>query len=1058
MAKGARVDLERQHPILAKLQKIDGLARAVLQVAKAITELNTKAKIVIGVVEVLYKKVMEAGELYTKFSDLLDEMIHVLSVIDIAQKYVRLDRTKDILQEILKHTRQAALYVYKFCSLGHLTNAHQREIDDFKKHFNQLQEGYDRFINLEVLDIVYSGDKRDLLKFLSTLEHEDFDPKLKCLDGTRTALLAQITEWAESQTSQPFFCLTGPAGSGKSSIAISAVLQFKEKKMLGGNFFCNAGVASQRNSKNILPKLASMLAKKHGRFAKHLLHILREDTDDLPNSRDIMHQCQQLFDIPLRQITSGHDQHTFVLVVDALDECEGPETTAEILQALLQLSKIVPWLKVLLTSRPQKELHEFLDKEKEYILPFRLQLTESNEDILAFTKHNMKLLIADGLPAHYEDEKVFNQLAAKAKGLFIWSSTVFRYIFGKLSAEDRLKEVLHSDDLGQTAEAALDDLYAKILGKAIGDGSDRHLFMEVLGVMLTVYEPLAIKDISHLLSTTVSNPFLVVTKVCDYMQSVLYKGENAVVQFYHQSFSDFLTSEERCTKANLKVVFIDIKCCHVRNGIKALDLVTKNARFNICGIKSSYLPNSQVDGLEDKIQALPRYLVYSSLYWPQHITAAGFSPDQWSILQEKLETLFSGPELLYWLELVNLKKDLRTLMDSLPNLESCLSRKGLGGATYCKELLDFLHMFYMPITESTPHLYLSTLPFLPTESKMFKDVKPHFSQTVCLSSGQREKYGITQHQILVGSEVTSIAYSPDGQHIVSGSYDNTVRIWDAKTGQQLHELSGHSSQVNAVAYSPDAQHIVSGSYDNTVRIWDAKTGQQLHELSGHSSQVNAVAYSPNGQYIVSGSDDKIVRIWDAKSGQQLHELSGHTSYIESVAYSPDGQHIVSGSGDRTVRIWDAKSGKQIHGLSGHNGWVRSVAYSPDGQHIVSGSNDKTVRIWDAKSGQQLHEFSGHTGYIKSVAYSPDGQHIVSGSDDRTLRIWRPTHQWKDDGWVRTPSGGLLIWIPHEYRNGVIDQSYMVIPADAAGHGIVLDWTRFRHGERWTEVRNADAGQ
>ncbi|KAH8108521.1 WD40-repeat-containing domain protein, partial [Phellopilus nigrolimitatus] len=859
-----------------------------------------------------------------------------------------------------------------------------------------------------------------------------------CLDGTRTALLAQITDWAESQSSQPVYCLTGPAGSGKSSIAISAVLQFKEKKMLGGNFFCSAGVAQQRSSRNILPKLAFMLAKKHGPFSKHLLDILREDTDDLPNSRDIMHQCQQLFTVPLKQITSGHEQHIFVLVVDALDECEGPATTAEILQTLLQLSKAVPWLKVLLTSRPQKELHEFLDKEKEYILPFPLQLTESKNDILLFTEHNISRLIDGGLSKYHAHNGVSMKLAAKANGLFIWSSTIFRYIGKGLSVETRLKEVLKSDIGRQTAaEAGLDILYARIFEKATEDISDpdnMKLFKGVLEVMLTAYQPLAIEDISHLLSTTVSDPLHVVTKVCDYMQPVLYKGENAAMQFYHQSFLDFLTSEERCTRANLKDIFIDIKSCHARVGIKALALVKKEARFNICGIKSSYLANTQVHGLEDQIKTLPSYLVYSSLYWPQHITGAEFSPVQWSIIQKELETLFSGPKLLYWLEIVSLKQSLSALIDSLPNLISWLSQMRL--TTYCKELLDFLQMFYVPITESTPHLYLSSLPFLPTKSKMFKDVKPLFSQTLCLSSGQSKNYGITKNQFFMGSEVNSVTYSPDGQHIVSGSQHKTVRIWDAKSGQQLHQLSGHTGYVKSVAYSPDGQHIVSGSHDNTVRIWDAKSGKQLHELSGHSDWVKSVAYSPDGQHIVSGSWDQTVRIWDAKSGQQLHELSGHRDYITSVAYSPNGQHIVSGSVDKTVRIWDAKSGQQLHELSGHTGRVTSVAYSPDGQHIVSDSWDQTVRLWDAKSGQQLHElswetgsinsvayspdgqhivfessdktvriwdtksgnqlhkFSGHSGWVNSVAYSPDGQHIVSGSDDKTLRIWKLDHRWK----------------------------------------------------------------
>jgi WD40 repeat protein len=167
-------------------------------------------------------------------------------------------------------------------------------------------------------------------------------------------------------------------------------------------------------------------------------------------------------------------------------------------------------------------------------------------------------------------------------------------------------------------------------------------------------------------------------------------------------------------------------------------------------------------------------------------------------------------------------------------------------------------------------------------------------------------------------------------------------------------LEGHTDDVNSVAFSSDGLHIVSGSDDCTVRIWDAVLGTIQHTLEGHTSNVSSVAFSSDGFHIVSGSDDCTVRIWDAVLGTIQHTLEGHTSNVSSVAFSSDGFHIVSGSDDRTVRIWDAVSGTIQHTLEGHTDDVNSVAFSSDGLHIVSGSWDHTVRIWDVNTGVMQH--------------------------------------------------------------------------------------------------------
>jgi WD40 repeat protein len=231
------------------------------------------------------------------------------------------------------------------------------------------------------------------------------------------------------------------------------------------------------------------------------------------------------------------------------------------------------------------------------------------------------------------------------------------------------------------------------------------------------------------------------------------------------------------------------------------------------------------------------------------------------------------------------------------------------------------------------------------------------------------------------------AFSPDGTQIVSGSQDQTVRVWDASTGTILHTLQGHTGYISSVEVSLDGTRIVSGSHDHTVRIWDASTGVPIQTLEGHTDYVLSVAFSPDGTYVVSGSGDKTIRVWDTSTGIVLHTLGSHADEVNSVAFSLDGSYIISGSDDRTIRIWTVSAGRVLRTLEGHAGWVNSVQFSPDGTRITSGSSDQTVRVWDAITGALLHTLQGYTNYIGSVVFSPDGTRIASGSHDHTVRVW-----------------------------------------------------------------------
>ena len=250
------------------------------------------------------------------------------------------------------------------------------------------------------------------------------------------------------------------------------------------------------------------------------------------------------------------------------------------------------------------------------------------------------------------------------------------------------------------------------------------------------------------------------------------------------------------------------------------------------------------------------------------------------------------------------------------------------------------------------------------------------------------------------SRVNSVVFSPDGRTIVSASNDDNIFLWNAITGQHKQTLKGHRHDVNCVAFSPDGRTIVSGSDDNDIFLWNAITGQHIQTLEGHTRNVNSIAFSPDGRTIVSGDDGNNIFLWDAITGEHTQTLEGHTDEVTSVAFSPDGRTIVSGSADNNIFLWDAITGKHTQTLEGHTDEVNSIAFSPDGRTIISGSDDDNIFLWNAITGEHTQTLEGHTSRVKSVAFSPDGRTIVSGSDDETVRLWKLTPSLVEIGQVQ----------------------------------------------------------
>jgi len=266
--------------------------------------------------------------------------------------------------------------------------------------------------------------------------------------------------------------------------------------------------------------------------------------------------------------------------------------------------------------------------------------------------------------------------------------------------------------------------------------------------------------------------------------------------------------------------------------------------------------------------------------------------------------------------------------------------------------------------------------------------------------------------------VLSLAISPDSARLVSGSDDQTLRIWDVATGLS-RTLRKFDSAVTALAFSKDGSRLAVGTWDGELLICDAEIGKVVRELSEHEETITTVTFDPSGDYLASGSADDSLIVWDAENGDVLLTMHQGNEYdVTTAAFSPDGKRIVTGDGENELKIWDTENGEEVETLRGHSAVITSAAYSPDGRQLVSASWDKTLKLWNSESGEVTQTLRGHTGDITSVLFSPSGSRIVSAGDDKTLRVWNrntgallstiEAHRESVSCIAMSPSGELLV--------------------------------------------------
>lgn len=278
-------------------------------------------------------------------------------------------------------------------------------------------------------------------------------------------------------------------------------------------------------------------------------------------------------------------------------------------------------------------------------------------------------------------------------------------------------------------------------------------------------------------------------------------------------------------------------------------------------------------------------------------------------------------------------------------------------------------------------------------------------------------------------------FSPDGTKILTTSaHPHAAILRDGQTGAVQREFLGHSSWLMAAVFSADGKRIATSAQDQTVRVWNADTGEPVWTSSGHESWITALAFSSDGKWLASGSDDQTARLWNAETGALLHTLEGHEAGVKGVVFSPGGAELLTVSEGGGLRFWAPMTGKLVRELSVPAGFLETAAYSPDGQYILTGEGwpFNIARLFDARTLEPLAAFAAATSSVATVAFDPSGLSIVTGGD--IVRTWNIAKFAGRLTTRRTAQGLELNWSAGTLQSApTLAGPWQDVPAAASSH-------------------------
>jgi hypothetical protein len=491
-----------------------------------------------------------------------------------------------------------------------------------------------------------------------------------CLDNTRVALLDEIHDWADRQDKRCIFWLNGLAGTGKSTIARTIARRYYKKQRLGASFFFTKGGGDVGNARKFVTTVAVQLADNVRPLRRYICDAFMERSDI--TSQALQDQWHQLVLRPLLKLDSNGRNSSYVLIIDALDECEGDNDIRIILQLLAEAQSLQRvQLRILLTSRPEIPIrygfHQIPLEEHKDVVLHSISPLIVDKDIHTFLEHDLKSIGWEHMQEPgWPGLEAIQALVETASGLFIWAATACRFIREGLSAENRLRVLLEGDNGPSSPEEHLNRIYVTVLRNSIQaryDEQERQMLYgmlrKLLGSIVVLFSPLSVTSVGRLLGTTkleVHQTLKTVHAILD-----IPEDEERPLRLHHPSFRDFLLDGCRCRDTNFQV---DEKQAHYKLAVRCMELMSESLKQDIHGLDTpgtlvTDINSSQVE------RSLPLELQYACLYWIQHFHKSGTQ-----LCDNNQMHRFLQKHLLHWLEALGWMQRISEGIHAIASLES----------------------------------------------------------------------------------------------------------------------------------------------------------------------------------------------------------------------------------------------------------------------------------------------------------------------------------------------------------------------------------------------------
>lgn len=838
-----------------------------------------------------------------------------------------------------------------------------------------------------------------------------------CLRGTQNDILNTIQDWAENPDGEIIFWLHGMAGTGKTSVALAVANALNERQpftdgrkapraaFLGASFFFKQGDRTRNTTERFFTTLARSLAQEFADLRVHIANAVAKNLDIGSKAPQ-----QQLSGLIVRPV-SVIDSETLlpvrlVVVVDALDECINHEEVDNLIGMLRTLEELHQvQIRVLITSRRDNHIETGFNNLPAALyrrLPLpKIPLFDKEgevDDITFYLIHTLRTIARKrGAPPGCIDQDGIARLSRKADGLFIYASTLCRFLDteefeDEKSRHERLKQIFDDEVGAEAPQQKVDEIYLKVLAfphlAKASSGHKKRFYdrvTNILGFITILFEPASIASLSALLPLDVVK----LEKDLRKLYSVLDVREdrNAPLALVHLSFRDFLLDKERCGSLPFQIEEVPM---HRAVFERCLQVMADHLSQDMCGLALpgrtvASVPRDQVD------KGIPRHVQYACRYWVDHLQNLDAEQRRGvGLVDDGAVQVFFRKRLLFWLEAMSLLREGATVVLMLNSLDKMVdvSYQPLiphgtqqltpllsvcPQATECPDLSNLIYdskRFVLAnrwILDNTPMQLYPAIIFSPAKSRVRRNfehlVAPWIIQKPVVSHDWNPNYSLLEIPFIHGSSMRGmpIAFSPVGSLLVWGFQEST-RIWDHSTGTELYRFDEERS-VSSVAFSADGKRVVSAVGNGTLRIRDFAKGTFVD--LGDNIYVQHVGFLSRTNNLLVAVDSNYICIWniDEKRAVRTTRLPEDESHCRCVL-SPSSEFMIN------LPDYSFPPGVMVRSCTTDDVWtkvehrecVRALCISPDGNTALSADYaeiegyPRRVRVWDVGTGMVRREF------------------------------------------------------------------------------------------------------